>query len=277
HLRRKIELKENRKVAQVSDEIETTKPSVVWWFAHTKAEIALASDHRSALLSRPEGDLRAEIVSPSEASFLIMPAAPLPGSPNPDIQNKNIGIRKLAVVLSNVGKTQLAVRFIPGEARVRKSTIVSLGENLKPLPEKAIFIEAEDFSGQSGGKVDVTVKISNSGKSFKGWDATGHAISWKIKVPETGTYGLLVRYCTQEDFTLRTLRIDEQSPAGDEVFSFPSTGGYSSSVDNWREAWFAGKNGGLRLKLSSGAHTFTLVNAGAPMNLDWLKIVPLRD
>jgi len=274
---RKVELKENRKVAEVSDEIETTKPSVVWWFAHTKADITLASNARPALLVRPEGDLHAEIIAPSEARFLVMPAAPLPASPNPDIQNKNIGIRKLAVVLSNVEKTRLTIRFIPEAPRPRKTGTASLGENFKPLSEKALLVEAEDFSEQSGGKVDVTVKISNSGKSFKGWDTPGHAISWKITVPESGSYGILVRYCTQEDQALRTLKLDNQSPAGDEIFSFPSTGGYSSSTDNWREAWFAGKNGGLRLKLSAGTHSLTLVNAGSPMNLDWLKVVPLRD
>jgi hypothetical protein len=272
---RKVALIHQRKAAEISDEIECDEPSVLWWFAHTKAQISIAADGRTANLTLPQADLKAEIVEPANGRFLSMAAAPLPSSPNPDIQNKNGGLRKLAIVLSNTLKMRVVVRFTPGPARDKKVVgPASLGADFKPVLEKGVRVEAESFSGEEGGTVELTDKVANSGRSFKGWDNPGHALSWKVNAPAAGEYGLLVRYCTAAEEALRKVRVDGKD-VSTETYSFLGTGGYSGSSDDWKEVFAANRAGGLRLNLSAGEHTLTLINVAEPMNLDWIKLVPL--
>jgi hypothetical protein len=54
--------------------------------------------------------LVAEILSPANACFQVLEAAPLPSSPHPEKQNENRGVRKLAIHL-NATEIRLAVVF----------------------------------------------------------------------------------------------------------------------------------------------------------------------
>ncbi|MBN8217498.1 MAG: heparinase II/III family protein [Spirochaetes bacterium] len=271
---RTFSLVDGRKSAELTDEVQTFEPATLWWFAHIRAEIAIAPGGKSALLTRPEGDLKVNLVEPKSGTLLSMPAAPLPSSPNPDMQNKNAGVRKLALVASNVTAVKWVVRFTPAPPRARLLVSSSLGAGFKPDLSRAVMVEAEAFFGEEGGRVEVVKKIGNSVSSFKGWDAPGHQLSWKFTVPATGDYGLMIRYCTADELAERRVLVDGK-PAGEGAYRFPGTGGYSSSADDWKDAFVAGTKAGLRLALGAGEHTITLVNVMNPMNLDWLKLVPL--
>lgn len=264
----------NRTAVEISDTVEAHEPSTLWWFAHTKAEIVLTPDGRTATLTLPEGDLKAEVVEPKGARFTVMAAAPLPTSPNPDVQNRNVGFRKLALSFSNATSVKTLVRFTPGPKREKRVVTLSLGPDFKPDMKRAVQVEAEAFSSQSGGTVNTVAKIGNSGASFNQWDNPGHGVSWKITLAEDGDYGLLVRYCTAEPVAERKVLVDgKESPEG--ALAFPGTGGYSGAVDDWKDVFAAGPKGGLRLKLKKGEHTLTLVNVSNPMNMDWIRLVPL--
>lgn len=105
----------------VQDEVQAEKPAEVWWFLHTPAKVEPAADGRSAILSQNGARLEARILSPPQATFTVMDAAPLKVSPQPDKQNANRGVRKLAVELKEVTKLKLAVLLTPqsaGETRI---------------------------------------------------------------------------------------------------------------------------------------------------------------
>jgi hypothetical protein len=100
----------------VQDEIQADKPIELWWFMHTQASLRIEDDGRTAALQQGGAQLRAEILSPPGAKFQIMDAQPLPDSPHPAGQAKNEHIRKLAIHLTGVSNTRLAVRLVPKAA-----------------------------------------------------------------------------------------------------------------------------------------------------------------
>jgi hypothetical protein len=106
----------DRKRVLVQDEVEVSKPSDVWWFMHTPAQVRLADNGRAAELSLKGKELRARILAPAEATFSVMNAAPLPSSPVRDMQNKNKGIQKLAIHLGGFKSGTIAVILTPGSA-----------------------------------------------------------------------------------------------------------------------------------------------------------------
>jgi hypothetical protein len=85
----------------VQDELFPSRPTQLWWFMHTSAEIELSGDERSATLKHDSARLWCAIASPPQASFTAMDAKPLPTSPNPSGQDQNQGIRKLAIHISD--------------------------------------------------------------------------------------------------------------------------------------------------------------------------------
>jgi hypothetical protein len=103
----------DRNKALVQDEIQTPEPADVWWFMHTAADLKIESDGRAASLRQGREQLRAEILSPPDARFQIMDAEPLPSSLHPEGQNKNEGVRKLAIHLAGVSNTRLTVLLVP--------------------------------------------------------------------------------------------------------------------------------------------------------------------
>jgi hypothetical protein len=107
---------------------------------------------------------------------------------------------------------------------------------------------------------------------FSHWDDEGHWIAWTVSVPEDGRYGLVVRYCAV-DSVQRALSVD-----GERVgeFSFPATGGFSSTTSDWAHAIVREADGEpVLLELEAGEHTVRMTNlGGSGMNLDYLALVP---
>lgn len=104
----------NRQQVLVQDEITANTPAELWWFMHTQAAIAVSSDGKSAVLSQGKKRLWARIVyGPSKATFTVMNAKPLPTSPNPAGQSKNLNVRKLTIHLDSVSKGRIAVLMVP--------------------------------------------------------------------------------------------------------------------------------------------------------------------
>jgi len=103
----------NREKLLVQDEIQAGKPVELWWFMHTPASVSIEDGGRTATLQQVGAQLRAEILSPADASFQIMDAQPLPSSPHPDRQAKNERSRKLAIHLTGISDARLAVLLAP--------------------------------------------------------------------------------------------------------------------------------------------------------------------
>jgi len=114
-VKRGYRLFDHRRAFLVQDEIKGRKESDLWWFAHAGARIACTASEsgRSAVLERNGKKCYASLLAPADAKFVVMDAKPLPTSPNPDIQNPNKGMKKLAVHLPKVKDVTIAALFIP--------------------------------------------------------------------------------------------------------------------------------------------------------------------
>jgi hypothetical protein len=112
HVWRGIALLDREKLL-VQDEIQAAKPVELWWFMHTPASIRIEDGGRTARLEQVGAQLRAEILSPADAKFQIMDAQPLSTSPHPERQAKNARAQKLAIHLTGVSNTRLAVVLLP--------------------------------------------------------------------------------------------------------------------------------------------------------------------
>lgn len=103
----------NREWFLVQDEVQAAKPVEAWWFMHTKAALQVEKDSLTATFTQDGKRLLARILAPATARFTVMDAKPLPGSPNPAMQNANAGWKKLAVHLSGVTDLRLSIVLVP--------------------------------------------------------------------------------------------------------------------------------------------------------------------
>ena len=99
----------------VQDRIEIADgDSMFYWFMHTGAEIEISEDGKTATLSQWGKQIQARLISDdSSLVFTEMAADPLPGSPNPEIQQTREGTRKLAIHSDSISKVNIAVEFVP--------------------------------------------------------------------------------------------------------------------------------------------------------------------
>lgn len=104
----------------VQDEVRARKPTELWWFMHTTADITC--DGATATLTLDGRKLTARILSPAGASFQVMQAGPSPASPKLERQQLKgtgshgggVGVRKLAIKLTNITDVTLTVLLSPG-------------------------------------------------------------------------------------------------------------------------------------------------------------------
>ncbi len=128
---RGIALLDRNKVL-VQDEVQADQPIELWWFMHTQASASIEDDGRTATLQQAGKRLRAVILSPADARFQIMAAQPLPASPHPEGQAENERVRKLAIHLTGISNTRLAVLLVPnpgiGEGAAQAVKLSALSE-----------------------------------------------------------------------------------------------------------------------------------------------------
>jgi len=170
------------------------------------------------------------------------------------------GLRSPRALAPRTGAPEFAVRALPTRA-------AATGVRL--------MVQAEDFSGQGGGNVEVTAaKVDAVGRSFLHWDTPGHYLEYEIDVPGDGGYQLALRYCTSDEAVVRAILVDGAAPdAALGHLPFAWTGGWSSSTSDWRVTSIEGPDGKPFLfGLTKGRHTFRLVNLQGSMNLDWLCV-----
>lgn len=144
-------------------------------------------------------------------------------------------------------------------------------------PGTAVVVEAENFTDQGGGNVEITDrKIGTRGdKAFLRWDEQGHWLQWPVDVPENGFYTIILKCCSRDRQARRRLEIDGQPPSEALAdFPLPYTGGWSVRKDDWLlvrlEDYRIGRP--VLVYLTAGAHTLRLVNLSQSVNLDYLAI-----
>lgn len=123
-IKRGVMLGKNRSYMVVQDELQTLKPSELWWFMHTKATIQVNADGKSAVLTQNGKKLWVQLISPDpnlNAKFTVMEADPYlqpsPVTASEGVkEDTNDGIRKLAIKFTNATNLNYAVALIPLKA-----------------------------------------------------------------------------------------------------------------------------------------------------------------
>ncbi|WP_127582096.1 discoidin domain-containing protein [Paenibacillus koleovorans] len=137
--RRGLMLTGERKQLIVQDELTLNASSELYWFMHTEASISVIENGRAAILSRKDKKLYVKMLeAPVGAVFSAMPAAPLPGLPNPPGQRINYGVNKLSIHATGIEQANIAVWLVP------------LTEE-EPLPQQSpLFVPMESWSIPDG-------------------------------------------------------------------------------------------------------------------------------
>lgn len=100
---RGIILNRKQKVITIQDELQLHQSSQVWWQMHTKAQIQISKDKRTAILLQNGKQLVLKIKSPVKAVFKQLPATYLPGQSFPLTKNSsNNEYKKLVIELQKV-------------------------------------------------------------------------------------------------------------------------------------------------------------------------------
>lgn len=179
-------------------------------------------------------------------------------------------------------QAHITCRIQPTSAPITSNPVIdkAAGESRDPQYDRTIRKEAEDLESQTGGTVERAGKnAASGGTAIRMWNEAGHELTWKYRLPEAGTYGILLRYCSggTED-VLRSLSVDGLPADGIQGgFSFPPTGGWSGERDDWKEVWLAQGGRVYLVSLDAGVHTLSLKNLeGGAITLDWIGLVPLK-
>lgn len=109
---RGVMLADNRSRVIVQDEAVATEPSEFYWFANSDADIAIAADGKSAVLTMDGDKMLARIVEgPAQAKFEVMERKSLISGVNNTIST-DAG-QKLFIHLENMTTLNLAVEYVP--------------------------------------------------------------------------------------------------------------------------------------------------------------------
>lgn len=166
----------------IQDQLEIEDgDSMFYWFMHTKAEIELADDGKSAVLTIGNKQIQARLITDDESLvFTVMAAEPLPGSPNPEEQKSTEGTRKLAVYSPSVSSVNMAVEFVPlhnGTTDVKTEPLTSMDSwSLKEKPGVIIKNSYSENNGSGEYSYGETVTIDAGTKdnaTFSHWEAEG--------------------------------------------------------------------------------------------------------
>lgn len=106
---RDFELYGNRSCLKITDSILCSVPSEIYWFMHTKADIDISENGKTAILTIGDKQLRA--VSHSDGIFSVMKAERLKGEWEYDEEYPDIN--KLTVRLQNVKKAEIIITLEP--------------------------------------------------------------------------------------------------------------------------------------------------------------------
>ena len=112
---RGFQLFNGRKDVLVQDEIVASSPATAWWFMHVQTNttaVAIDPDGSAVTLTQGVERLWLKILT-TNGTFSLSNAVPLPTSPNPAGQNANSNYAKLAIKLTGVTNTTLAVWMKP--------------------------------------------------------------------------------------------------------------------------------------------------------------------
>ncbi len=109
---RGLKMIKDKECVVIQDEISLNSPGEIYWFAHTKGQIEVANNGRSAVVTVGSDKMWVGIIS-DEGKFSVMNAELLPTSLAVPNQTDNSEYRKLSVHLTNTKNATISVACIP--------------------------------------------------------------------------------------------------------------------------------------------------------------------
>ena len=109
NVERSFELYNNYSSLRITDNVKCLIGSDVYWFMHTKADIEISEDGKTAILTIEDKQLR--VSSLADGTFSVMNAERLSGEWEWDEEYPDI--RKLTVKLENVKKAEIVITLEP--------------------------------------------------------------------------------------------------------------------------------------------------------------------
>ncbi|MCR4776408.1 MAG: leucine-rich repeat protein [Saccharofermentans sp.] len=171
---RGLKMIKDKKCVIVQDEISLNAAGKIYWFAHTKGSVSVASDGRSAVITVGSDKLWVGILSEG-GKFTSMEAESLPSTPSVPGQSDNSEYRKLAIYLTNTKDTVISVACIPLKSGETKpswipSGMTDFGSSMSHYEHKMTEVAAKDPTCTENGNIRYW-KCSVCGKLFS--DAEG--------------------------------------------------------------------------------------------------------
>lgn len=171
----------------VQDRIEIADgDSMFYWFMHTRATIEISDDGKVATLTQGGKQIQARLITDDETLvFTEMAADPLPGSPNPEIQESREGTRKLAIHSDSISKVNIAVEFVPltgGTTNVKTDDLTDMDLWTLKKNGSGVILNNLGTGSVGGGEYAVgdTVTVyagTRPDTTFSHWDAEGITLS----------------------------------------------------------------------------------------------------
>ena len=106
---RDFELYDNSSALKITDKVICSIPSEIYWFMHTKADIEISEDGKTAVLTI--GDKQLKVSSLKDGTFSVMKAEALKGAYEYD--DSYFDIHKLTVKLDGVYKADICITLEP--------------------------------------------------------------------------------------------------------------------------------------------------------------------
>lgn len=158
--KRGISLVDNRRRFVLQDEIVMTSPSQMYSFINIyKADIKIANDKKSAIISKGDKKLYMSIACDNAYELSVMDSVPLATSPNPSGQSSFDDIQKIVIKLNGVSKVNLRVSFTPylldkELANMKADVFVPIkdwviNDSYDSAQAESIYIDGESFNAFS--------------------------------------------------------------------------------------------------------------------------------
>ena len=179
-------------------------------------------------------------------------------------------------------KDWVAALFPP---HARPQTLPVVVPEAQPAPGAGAEVswEAEDAPIQAGGEALPTARPHCSGGEALlnfGSESPGHSLGWKVVVPESGRYQLVVRYAVGQPMVSFAVAVDGVAQGEADLHaSLPGDAGWGTekywTLKNytWRTSpVMVGPDEPLVLSLSAGEHEISLLYPDSGINIDKLTL-----
>lgn len=191
-VQRGLQLLNNRRDVLVQDEIVLPAAGTAWWFAHfnnTNTTATISPDGSSVTLQQGSERLWGKIVS-GGGVWTVRAAQPLPTSPAPPEAYANANYSKLAINLTGVTNTTLAVWFVPlapGESPPAIAPAITPLASWNLVAQNEAPVAANGSANTAGGApVDVVL----SGFTTDDWTPSSQ-MTYTVSAAVGGTVSLL--------------------------------------------------------------------------------------